>query len=60
MLTELLYPFQFGYTPLHIAARVGNTACLEHILSAHCIDVNIKDKVSWSTCTIVHGTHPFV
>ena len=48
LLTEILYPLQDGYTPLHLAARGGHTMCVEHILSTPGIDVNIKDKVSWS------------
>ena len=49
MLTELLYPLQYGYTPLHYAAMGGRTTCVKHLLSTQGIDVNIKDKVSWST-----------
>ena len=48
MLTELLYPLQYGHTPLHIAAKGGHTTCVEHLLSAPGIDVNIEDRVSWS------------
>ena len=48
MLTELLYPLQDGYTPLHFAARGGNTTCVEHLLTTPGIAVNIKGKVSWS------------
>ena len=48
MLTELLYPLQNGYTPLHYAAKGDHTTYLEHLLSTPGIDVNIKDKVSWS------------
>ena len=47
-LIELLYPLQRGYTPLHWAAREDYTACVEHLLSAPGIDVNIQDNVSWS------------
>ena len=47
MLTELLYPCQDGYTPLHYAAMGGNITCVEHLLSTPGIDVNIQDKVSW-------------
>ena len=36
-----------GDTPLHLAARGGHTACVEHLLSTPGIDVNIKDNVSW-------------
>ena len=48
MLAELLYPLQDGYTPLHYAAERGNTTSVEHLLSTPGIDVNIKDRVSWS------------
>ena len=48
MLTELLYPLQGGYTPLHYAARGGHTTCVECLLSTPGIDVNIKAGVSWS------------
>ena len=48
MLTELLYPLQYGNTPLHVAAMGGHTTCMEHLLSTPGIDVNIQDKVSWS------------
>ena len=46
MLTNLLYPFQDGDTPLHLAARRGYTTCVEHLLSTPGIDVNIGNKVS--------------
>ena len=46
MLTELLYPLQFGSTALHLAARGGHTACVEGLLSTPGIGVNIKDWVS--------------
>ena len=46
MLTELLYPHQYGGTPLHYAARGGHTTCVEHLLSTPGIDVNTKDEVS--------------
>ena len=49
LLTELLYPLQYGDTPLHLAAREGHTICVEHLLSTPGIDVNIKNNVSWST-----------
>ena len=49
MLTELLYPLQFGNTPLHLAAEGGHTTCMEHLLSTHGINVKIKTEVSWST-----------
>ena len=45
--SELLYRLQYGNTLLHIAAREGYTACMEHLISTPGIDVNIKDKVSW-------------
>ena len=48
MLAELLYPLQDGCTPLHYAAKEGHTTCVEHLLSTPGIDVNIKDRVSWS------------
>ena len=48
MLTELLYPLQDGYTPLHFAAEEGHTTCVKHFLSTPGIDVNIQNKVSWS------------
>ena len=46
MLTELLYPLQFGNTPLHFAAWEGHTTFVERLLSTPGIDVNIMDKVS--------------
>ena len=49
MLAELFYPFQDGRTPLHFAAEGGHTTCVKRLLSAPGIEVNIKDKVSWST-----------
>ena len=48
MLTELLYPLQREYTPLHLAAWGGHTTCVEHLLSTPGIDVNIKNWVSCS------------
>ena len=49
MLTELLYPLQYGGdAPLHFAAKEGHTTCVERLLSTPGIDVNIKNKVSWS------------
>ena len=48
MLTELLYPRQKGDTPLHLAIREGHTTYVERLLSTPGIDVNMKDKVSWS------------
>ena len=49
MLTELLYPLQYGETPLHLAAMGVHTTCVEHFLSTPGIDVNIKNDVSWFT-----------
>ena len=49
MLTELFYPLQGGDTPLHLAAMGHHTACVEYLLSTPGIDVNIKNRVSWST-----------
>ena len=51
MLTEILYPLQDGNTPLHLAARGGHTTCVEYLLSAPGIDidVNITNRVS-CTC----------
>ena len=50
MLAELLYPLQYNlYTPLHEAVIKGHTTCVEQLLSTPGIDVNIKDKVSWTT-----------
>ena len=48
--TELhvLYPLQAGSTPLHFAARGGHITCVEHLLSIPGVDVNVKNKVSWS------------
>ena len=55
MLKELLYPLQDGNTPLHLAAKKGHTTCVEHLLSTPGIDVNIKNRVSWSIerCCVV-------
>ena len=39
-------PFQHGDTPLHLAASSGHADYVEHLLSTHGIDVNLKDKVS--------------
>ena len=47
--TELLYPLQGGDTPLHLATKGRHTTCAERLLSTPGIDVNIHDKVSWST-----------
>ena len=48
MLTELLYPLQYGDTPLHLVAWRGHPTCLERLLSTPGIDVNVKSEVSWS------------
>ena len=47
MLTALhvLYPLQYGHTPLHLASSGGHTAYVECLLSIPGIDVNIKNKV---------------
>ena len=47
MFNELLYPFQIGNTPLHLAAKGGHTACVEHLLSSPGIDVN-KVSCNWA------------
>ena len=47
VLTELSYPLQDDYTPLHYAAKGGHTTCVEHLLSTQGIEVNITDMVSW-------------
>ena len=47
IVTELLYPLQDGYTPLHHAARGGHTTCVKHLLSTPGVEVNIKDRVSF-------------
>ena len=53
MLTELFYPLQLDYAPLHYAADGGHTACVEHLLSTPGINVNIQSKVSCqSMCNI--------
>ena len=49
MLTELLYLLQDNETPLHLAAWKGDTTCVERLLSTPGIEVNIMDRVSWST-----------
>ena len=45
----VMYPLQDGCTPLHLAARGGHTACVEHLLSTPGIDGNIKNVVSLLT-----------
>ena len=42
---ELLYPLQYGDTPLHLAAMGGHTTWVERLLSTPGIDVNNKNKV---------------
>ena len=42
---HLWYPLQYGVTQL--AARRGRTACVERLLFTPCIDVNIKNSVSF-------------
>ena len=51
MLTELLYPLQQRFTPLHHAVVGGHTTCVELLLSTPGIDVNIKNMVR---CRIYH------
>ena len=41
-----LYPLQNGDTPLHLAVKGGHTTCVERLLLAPGIDVNIKNRVS--------------
>ena len=48
MLTELIYPLQLGDTLLHLAAEKGRTKCMKRLLFTPGINVNIKNKVSWS------------
>ena len=57
MLTELLYPLQYGYTPLHLAAMGDHTTCVKRLLSTPGIDVNIKDEVSWSMSDVSLSIH---
>ena len=47
MLSQLLYPLQDGYTPLHITARGGHTTCVERLLSIPGVNVNATGWVSW-------------
>ena len=53
--TCMFYPLhdQSGFTPLHLAANGGRTTCVERLLSTPGVDVNIKDRVSWSIEYIV-------
>ena len=44
MSTVLLYLLQDGNTPLHLAARAGHTACVNHLLSIPGIAANAKNK----------------
>ena len=56
ILTELLYPLQYSDTsPLLLAAKRGHNTCVEHLLSAPGIDVNIKDRVSLSTACLLNS-----
>ena len=59
MLTGLLYPLQYGDTPLHLAAVTGHATCVERLLSTTGIDVNITNKVSGSSIRdSVQPNHP--
>ena len=51
---NLYPPLQYDYTPLHLAARGGHTACVDHFLSTPGIDVNIKDKVR---CSVINSAN---
>ena len=57
MFTELLYPLQYGYTPLHYAAKGCHTTCVEHLLSTPGIDLTIGDMVSWSMSDVSLSMH---
>ena len=47
LLAGRLQPLQYdGDTILHLAARAGHIACVEHLLSSPDIDVNIEGTVS--------------
>ena len=51
----VMYPLQYGCTPLHLAAKGGHTTFVERLLSTPGIDVNIKSMVSWfieRCCTV--------
>ena len=54
----MLYSLQGRNTPLHLAASLGHTSCVEHLLSTPGIDVNIKDSVSWSIEENNTDAHP--
>ena len=47
ILIELLYPLQYGNTPLHLAVLEDHTTCVERLLSTSDIDINIKNEVGW-------------
>ena len=57
MLTELLYTFQHGDTPLHDAASRGRTTCVENLLSTLGIDVNINNEVSYCSMDDTHSIY---
>ena len=40
---NILYPLQDGDTPLHLAARGGHIACVEHLLSTPGIDGHVDN-----------------
>ena len=44
-----IYPLQDSDTPLHYAVVGGRATCVEHLLSTPDSDVNIKNRVSWSS-----------
>ena len=43
---KIICIFQEGASPLVLAVSGGHSTCVEHLLSAPGIDVNIKDMVS--------------
>ena len=48
---ELLYPLQYGNTPLHDSAKGGYSTIVKHLLSTPGIVdtcMKIQNKVSWS------------
>ena len=61
MLSELLYPLQGGFTPLHYAARGGYTTFVEQILSTPGVDVekiqSMNDEVIMICTCMVLNTH---